>query len=209
MTRAHGQPGDLIRFVAAPDGTVVADLKRNLPGRGCWVGAERKLVEKAAAKNLFARALKAPVKAPPDLAEQVDSLLLRTALGALGLARKAGAVALGATKVETAVRGGKAIAVLHAREASEDGVRKLAAARKAAAHAAKRQLPAYRLFSEAELSLSLGATNVIHAALLAGEAGKAALKRVAALDRYRGTSSDDRNRVAAARTIENAAEDTE
>lgn len=204
VTRAHGQPGDLIRFVAAPDGTVVADLKRNLPGRGCWVGAERKLVKKAAAKNLFARALKAPVKAPPDLAEQVDSLLLRTALGTLGLARKAGAVALGATKVETAVRGGKAIAVLHAREASEDGVRKLAAARKAAAHAAKRQLPAYRLFSEAELSLSLGATNVIHAALLDRGPGEAALRRIEALARYRDAAPDIEASSAA-----DAAEDVE
>ena len=27
----------LIRFVAGPDGTVVPDLKRSLPGRGCSV----------------------------------------------------------------------------------------------------------------------------------------------------------------------------
>lgn len=36
VTRESGSPEELIRFVAAPDGTVVADLKRELPGRGCW-----------------------------------------------------------------------------------------------------------------------------------------------------------------------------
>ena len=30
----------LIRFVAAPDGTVTPDLGRKLPGRGMWVEAQ-------------------------------------------------------------------------------------------------------------------------------------------------------------------------
>ena len=190
VTRQERQPHELIRFVAGPDGTVVPDLKRKLPGRGCWVGAERALVEKAAAKNAFARALKAPVKAPSDLAEMVDSLLSGAALGALGLARKAGAVALGAVKVESAVRGGKAVLVLHAREAAQDGVRKIAGARRMAAHAGICPIPAYELFSEAEMSLSLGATNVIHAAVLDRGPGEAARRRIDALALYRGVAPD-------------------
>ena len=31
----------LIRFVAAPDGSVAPDLARKLPGRGPWVAADR------------------------------------------------------------------------------------------------------------------------------------------------------------------------
>ena len=65
VTRESGSPDELIRFVAAPDGTVVADLKRQLPGRGCWVKIDRALVDKAVAKKLFARALKTDVKGPP------------------------------------------------------------------------------------------------------------------------------------------------
>ncbi|WP_163265108.1 RNA-binding protein [Chelativorans alearense] len=190
VTRQARQPEELIRFVAGPDGAVVPDLKRNLPGRGCWVGAEKGLVEKAAAKNLFSRALKAPVTVPPDLAEMVDSLLAASALGALGLARKAGAVALGATKVEMAVRGGSAAAVLHAAEASEDGIRKIMAARKAVARAGGRQMPAFKLFSEAEMSLALGATNVIHAAVLDQGPGEAALKRAKTLAVFRGVAPE-------------------
>ncbi|MGL4487855.1 MAG: DUF448 domain-containing protein, partial [Rhizobiaceae bacterium] len=56
VTRKAGSADELIRFVAAPDGSVVADLKRNLPGRGCWVSADRKTVELAIKKNAFARA---------------------------------------------------------------------------------------------------------------------------------------------------------
>lgn len=190
VTRTAQHPDGLIRFVAGPDGVIVPDLKRNLPGRGCWVGADRALVEKAAKKNLFARALKAPVKAPADLADKVEALLVSVTLGTLGLARRAGAVALGAEKVEASVRSGKTAAVLHALEASADGVRKVTAARRSAFYAGGPDVPAYKLFSEAEMSLALGATNVIHAAVLDRGPGVAALRRVEALARYRGIAPD-------------------
>lgn len=180
----------MIRFVAAPDGSVVPDLKHKLPGRGCWVAAEKQLVKKAAARNIFAKAMRAPVVVAPDLAEMVDSLIATSTLGALGLARKAGAVALGATKVEAAVRSGKAIAVVHATDASPDGVRKILAARNAAAHVGARMVPAFKLFSESEMSLALGATNVIHAAVLGQGAGEAALGRMRMLAAYRGEVHD-------------------
>lgn len=204
VTRQARAPEDLIRFVAGPDGTVVPDLRRNLPGRGCWVTAERRHVDKAAGRNLFARALRAPVNVPDDLGGMVDDLLARAALGALGLARKAGAVAMGAAKVDACIRSGRARAVLHAREASQDGIRKITAARRATALAGGAETNAYRLFSQAELGLALGGANVIHAALLENDAGKAAAKRVVALDRYRGGSPAERTAPAAG-----AAEDTE
>ena len=185
VTRQTREPEALLRFVAGPDGSVVPDIRRKLPGRGCWVTADRAHVERAAGKDAFSRALKVRVSVPSDLAAMVDRLLSASALGALGLARKAGSVALGAAKVEGAVRAGKACAIVHAAEASDDGVRKLAQARRATSLAGGPDIPAFKLFSEAELGLALGATNVIHAAVLASEAGKAALKRVVALDRYR------------------------
>jgi predicted RNA-binding protein YlxR (DUF448 family) len=207
VTRRSGAADDLIRFVAGPDGTVVPDLKRNLPGRGCWVTAQRVHVDKAAAKNLFARALKAPVAVSPELGATVDRLLAQAALGALGMARKAGRVVLGAAKVEAAARSGEAILVLHASEAAPDGIRKVAAARRAARRAGG--VPAYKLFPEAELGLALGGTNVIHAAVLDGGAGLAALKRVAALGRFRGICPDDGLTDAQVAGEYGAAEDTE
>lgn len=209
VTRQRAEPDDLIRFVVGPDSAVVPDLKRNLPGRGCWVTADRLHVDRAVSRKAFARALKADVVVSPDLGEMVDRLLARSALGALGLARKAGAVALGAAKVEAAVRSGKALGVLHAVEASDDGIRKITQARRAVGHAGGPAISAYKLFSEIELGLALGGTNVIHAAVLASEAGKAAMKRMVALNRYRGGTPDERATLAAVADDENAAEDTE
>src|SRR5690606_35538775 len=120
----------------------------------------------AAKKNVFARAFKAKVGLPDDLGGMVDRLLAQSALGSLRLARKAGQVALGAAKVESAVRSGKALFVLHAHEAAPDGVRKMDQARRWVIHQDGPDIPAYKLFSEAELGLALGATNVIHAAVL-------------------------------------------
>lgn len=209
VTRQPAGPDGLIRFVAGPDGAVVPDLKRNLPGRGCWVTADREHVDKAAKKGLFARALKSGVTVPADLGGMVDGLLARSALGALGLARKAGALALGAAKVEAAVRNGSALLVLHAAEASEDGIRKIAQARRATAHLGGPEIRAYKLFSEPEMGLALGGTNVIHAAVLAGDAGRAAEKRMVALDRYRGGSPDELAMFAAIAGGNAAAEDME
>ena len=209
VTRKTAETDDLIRFVVGPDSVVVPDLKRNLPGRGCWVSADRLHVDQAAAKNLFSRAFKARVEVPPEFGAMVDRLLARSALGMLGLARKAGAVVSGATKVEDAVRSGAALLVLHAMEAAEDGVRKISQARRATVHLGGPAIRAYKLFPEAELGLALGGTNVIHAAVLAADAGRAVVKRVVALDRYRGGSPDDRTIVAATGVCDDAAEDVE
>jgi predicted RNA-binding protein YlxR (DUF448 family) len=208
-SRQRRDPDELIRFVVGPDGAVVPDLKRNLPGRGCWVTADRLHVAQATSKNLFSRAFKRAVVVSDDLPDDVDALLARSALGLLGLARKAGVVALGATKVETLVRSGEAAAVLHAQEAAEDGVRKIAQARRAVVHLGGPRIPAFKLFPESELGLALGGTNVIHAAVLAKDAGAAAVRRLHALDRYRGGSPDEQAMFAAIAEGPQAAEDME
>src|SRR3954451_13743567 len=92
----------LIRFAAAPDGAVVPDLARKLPGRGLWVAADRASVATAAKKGLFARAAKAQIKAPADLADQVERLLKSRLLSGLGLAKRAGDLTSGFEKVSSA-----------------------------------------------------------------------------------------------------------
>jgi uncharacterized protein len=187
VTRESGSPDELIRFVAAPDGTVVADLKQQLPGRGCWVSVDRMLVEKAVAKKLFARALKADAKAPEDLAERVDRLLSAQLTGMMNMARKAGQFVTGASKVDAAVRSGAAIATFHAKDAAEDGVRKIDQARKAwhLGMNTDAEIPSFRLFAEAEMEELMGQNAFIHAAALAGQAGEGVVKRANLLERYR------------------------
>ena len=176
---------DLIRFVEAPDGVVVADLKRDLPGRGVWVRATHGAVSTAATRKLFARSLRRAVEVPADLADRVDALLTKQALGTFGLARKAGLVVTGFAKVEQAVARERLAGLLHAAEAGADGVEKLAAALKRR-FGGEIGLPVVRIFTGAQLDLALGRSNVIHAALLAGRASEIFLERAVALGRYRG-----------------------
>ena len=128
LTRQPGAPGDLMRFVLGPDGAVVPDIRHKLPGRGAWVTPTAAAVREVVKRKLFARAFKAEVNVPADLAETVDAALVRDLVGALSLANKAGAVTAGFGKVEAALRDGAACALIHAREAAEDGRRKLAGA---------------------------------------------------------------------------------
>lgn len=189
LSRATMAPEDLIRFVAAPDGTVVADLRRRLPGRGAHVEARRPAVVEAARKGLLKRALRQDVKAGPELADAVDAALARAAFGALGLARKAGQLVTGAAKVDAAIRSGKAVAVVNAVDGAPDGMRKLDGALKAARLSGRDgAVGKFSLFTSGEMDLALGGVNVVHAAVLAGDAGSACLKRLGALAKFRGES---------------------
>jgi len=154
----------LIRFVAGPEGRVAPDLARKLPGRGLWVAADRASVQTAARKGLFARAAKAKLSAPADLADEVERLIGLRLLAGLGLARKAGELTWGHERVLAAIAAGKAAWLVEASDGAEDGRRKVLAA-------ARKVRPPPRLmmaFTGAQLSLALGAQNVIHSAFLAG-----------------------------------------
>ncbi|WP_411287714.1 RNA-binding protein [Phenylobacterium sp.] len=156
----------LIRFVAGPEGLVVPDLARKLPGRGLWVVADRASVDQAAKKGLFARAAKAKLAAPADLSGQVETLLKRRLLSGLGLARRAGDLTSGFEKAASAISSGKAAWLVEASDGAADGRRKMwAVARKQ-----PRRPGLFGVFSAEELGLALGLENVIHTAFLAGRA---------------------------------------
>ncbi len=126
VTRATGPTAGLIRFVRAPDGQVVPDLRAKLPGRGVWISGRRAVVAEAVRKRVFSRGFKVETEAPADLPDLVDRLLAEAALGSLSMARKAGKVVTGFGKVTSALARGQAVAVVHAIEAADDGRRKVA-----------------------------------------------------------------------------------
>ena len=187
LTRARRPKDELIRFVLGPDGTVVPDLKGNLPGRGVWLTADQETIAKAAKRNVFAHALKTEAKLPDGLPVLVDRLLADAALSALGLANKAGEAVFGHAKVEEALGKGRVIALVHASDAAEDGCRKLDG--KAKGLRAGSPIPAIRAFGSDELSLASGRTNVIHAALIQGGAARKFLAAAARVERYRNGSN--------------------
>lgn len=190
VTRETRPVEDLVRFVLGPGDEVVPDIRHRLPGRGVWVTARRDLVETAEKKKLFSRGFKAQALVAPGLADRVDALLEADALGALSMARKAGRVVTGFGKVETAIGAGECVGLIHAADAADDGIRKLAAA--VARHFGRPDaVPVSRNYHSAQLDLAIGRSNVIHAALLGGGASKGFMARDRFLRRYRAGADDD------------------
>jgi predicted RNA-binding protein YlxR (DUF448 family) len=174
-TRTVRPVDDLIRFVIGPDGEAVPDVKSKLPGRGVWVTGTRHALSEAVRRKSFARGFKRDVRLPADMVDRTERLLERAVIDALAMAGKAGVVAAGFAKTEAALNRGEAVAVLHAAEASPEGVRKLKAG----------TAPVIGFLAAAQLDLALNRTNVVHAALLAGPTTETFLARCRRLERFR------------------------
>jgi predicted RNA-binding protein YlxR (DUF448 family) len=192
VTRAVRPIDELIRFVVAPSGEVIADLKRKLPGRGLWVSASHKAVAEAVRRNHFGKGFKRDVRVAPTLPKDTENLMLRGAVEALAMAAKAGQVVAGFAKVEGALQAHQAVALIHAADGAADGIRKLDAIlrQKAGKAAESPEFPVIGVLTSEQLDLALGRSNVIHAALLAGAAGKTFLSRSQFLVRYRMADDD-------------------
>lgn len=155
----------LVRFVVGPESDVVPDIAAKLPGRGMWVTADGAILAQAVAKNAFAKAAKASVKAAPDLVVRTESLLVQHMLSDLGLSRRAGLLVLGFDNVLRVL--GERVSprvLVEACDGAEDGRRKLASA----AVSRGLHIETIDYLSRAELSLALGRENVIHAAVKPG-----------------------------------------
>jgi len=182
-TRTVRPVSDLIRFVIGPDGDAVPDLKARLPGRGVWVTATQAALGDAIRRRALARGFGREVRLPADLPARTERLLERSVLDALAMAAKAGLVAVGFGKAESALAQHEVAALLHAAEAAPDGVRKLDAAMRR-----RRQPGAVAVIGTLtgpQLDLALGRPNVVHAALLAGPPTDTFLARLRRLERFR------------------------
>lgn len=185
VTRKSGGPHELIRFVAGPDGHLVPDIKANLPGRGAWILASKSVLEEAIRRKSFTHSLKSDIIVDSDVVDLVDRLLVKAALGRLALARKAGSVVTGATKVEQAIRSGKAHLILHSKEAAFDGKRKIEQALYSVKQPGKDDIPVVTLFNSDEMGVAFGDNPVVHAAILNIELAQGFIKTVQKLVAYR------------------------
>ncbi len=103
----------LLRFVVGPESVIVPDLGERLPGRGIWVSADMAALKTACAKKHFARAAKAQVVVPDDLAERVEALLAKRCLDIIGLARRSDLLVFGYDRVlEVLEAGGAGLVVI-------------------------------------------------------------------------------------------------
>lgn len=196
VTRQVRPIDELIRFVVAPSGEVIPDLKRKLPGRGLWVSASRQTLAEAVRRHQFSKGFKREVRVSPTLPADTEALLVRSTLDALAMAAKAGQVISGFGKVEDALTSRQSRtpveALIHASDGAADGIRKLDAVlrQNAVVNDKSSQIPVVAALTSEQLDLALGRSNVIHAALLAGPASKTFLSRSQILVRYRMADAD-------------------
>jgi predicted RNA-binding protein YlxR (DUF448 family) len=168
VTREAQEKAGLVRFVVGPEGAIVPDVGEKLPGRGYWVSCQKTLLEKAITQKHFLKASKGEGRVAEGLLAQTQALLEARALQSLALANKAGQLVAGFEKAEAALKSGKAIALVHAADASEASMKKLPISDE------------YRFcgFQSEALSAKLGLEHAVHLALLAGQAGESSLKEI-------------------------------
>jgi hypothetical protein len=186
---------ELIRFVVAPSGEVVADLKRKLPGRGLWISTSSKMVAEAVRRHQFSRGFKRDVRVAATFAADTEALLERFVVDALAMAAKASQVISGFTKVADALERqgpGAVRALIHASDGAADGIRKLDAVvrQNGGNNGHSAEVRIVNVLTSEQLDLALGRSNVIHAALLAGPASDTFLSRSQMLVRYRMADED-------------------
>ncbi len=149
----------LVRFALGPDGQIVPDLAGKLPGRGLYVSADRAALDKAAAKGLFSRAMKQPVKVPEGLTELVEQMLARRVVDLISLARKSGEAVSGYEKVKAWLQTEEATVLIQAEDGSGRGKSKLSTPY------GGRYIG---WLTADELGMAFGRQTVIHAALGSG-----------------------------------------
>lgn len=164
----------LVRFVVAPDGTLVPDVAGKLPGRGLWMGARRDIVAAARVGDVFSKVAGVAVTVPEGLADRIERLLARRCLDLIGLARRAGKAVTGAEKVRGLLASGRAGVLVQASDGAAGGRAKL--------RALARDVPVIGCFTCAELGHVFGRDFAVHAAIardplaerLVAEAGRLA-----------------------------------
>jgi len=194
----------LIRLAVSPPGpdgacVVLPDVHARAPGRGAWIGVSREALEKAQAKGklkgammrAFGKSLEGtPLTIPEDLAERIETALVRAFTDRLGLETKAGRLLVGSDRIAENARNGKVRWLAHAADAAEDGSRKLDQAWRVGSDAEGSGLRGTVLpLDRATLSVALGRDNVVHLALADGKAAERVAVPLQRLLHFRGQAA--------------------
>jgi len=190
----------LVRLALGPDGTIAPDVLGKAPGRGAWIGVDRHALEAAQAKGKLkgglARALlEGQFVIPDDLGARVEAQLQRATLDRLGLEARAGTLLSGSDKIEQAARRGQVSLLLHARDAGEDGRKKLAQAWRVGEDEEGSGREGHVLPVDRQaLSMALGRENAVHLALTDARAAARVLAHLSRWQFFTGWSRDAANR---------------
>ena len=184
VTRESAPEDRRIRFARSPEGVVVPDLLRKLPGRGVWVSISKTKVAEAVKRKAFVKGFDEACEVDPELPEKLAQQLRAQVVSHLSLARKAGEAVCGATKVQDALAKGPVRVLLNAADGSPDGVRKMTRGVGPATLVCN-------LLQSSEMDLAFGRENVIHAAVAAGGLAERLVYFIERMAEYDGLALGD------------------
>ena len=175
----------LVRYVRAPDGTVLVDYRDKLPGRGAYTCVRVACIKQAVARRQFDRAFRSACQ--PVAAEALCRKLLEELHGRLvallGMARKSSQIISGGNAVLDALdHPGKLAVVIMADDVS-DGI-----SAKIVSKARGRAVPSLSFASKAALGQLLGRGERSVTALVKGRLAETFL---AEWQKYRDISGDN------------------
>jgi predicted RNA-binding protein YlxR (DUF448 family) len=99
--RCTGDKGELIRFVLAPDGTLVPDFLKKLPGRGVYTCMKETCIRKACERKQFSRAFRKEIRETDAdiLIDRIITMMEDRIASFIALANKAGKIVSGSDMV--------------------------------------------------------------------------------------------------------------
>ena len=150
----------MVRFVVGPDDRAVPDIEEKLPGRGLWLGAERRLLDAACQNNLFGKRARRKVETKNDLVFWVEALLSKKCVELLQMARCSGALTAGASEVRECLSCGVGGLLVLASDGAPTGLRKITALAEG--------VPVRSVLTSDELGLVLGRQRLVNALVETG-----------------------------------------
>ena len=122
--RKSASQNELVRYVLAPDGTLLVDYRQRLPGRGAYTCPNAGCIAAAVRRGQFARTFRRqlPAVTADDLLAALLSQAREHILGLIAVARKAGQVLSGSSLVLDALTGPEPPALVLVAEDVSEGI---------------------------------------------------------------------------------------
>ena len=151
--RESKNPEQLVRYVVAPDGTLVVDYRHRLPGRGAYTCIDLKCLRAALEKKQFQRSFKGRCQAGSldELAAELLAALEQKIITLLGMGRKSRQVVSGTNAILAGLRQGTALALVIVTKDISTAI-----AEKIKVLSARHQVDCSQLFSKELLGQILG-----------------------------------------------------
>jgi predicted RNA-binding protein YlxR (DUF448 family) len=169
--RAVCNQDQVVRYVLSPQGEVLVDYRRKLPGRGAYTCLDRSCIETAVRRNQFDRAFKGRAGSRPDEGELTAALadqILERIVALLGMSRKSAKAVSGSNLVLSALGGHGRISFVLLAEDVSAGI-----ADKVIGKADRMKIPCFRLLTKDFMGQVMGKGERSVIALASGPLAKA------------------------------------